>query len=188
MPPVTPATRPVKLSWEDFLTLPPDDKRHELIDGDHYVTPSPSRRHQTAVGNLYRILATPVRERRLGRLYVAPFDVVLSRHDVVEPDLLFLSTERLGRLTEANVQGAPDLVIEVVSPRTAAVDRGAKRRAYEKFGVGEYWLVEPEDGTVLVVRFGETPGGAEWRLGAGQAITSPLLPGLSIPVGEIFTD
>ena len=92
-----------KLTYDDFVLFPDDGKRHELIDGEHYVTPSPNRRHQAAVTNLTAILVSAVRERGLGRVFVAPFDVVFTRHDVVEPDLLFISAARSAVLTDANV-------------------------------------------------------------------------------------
>src|SRR5438067_10562284 len=99
-----------KLTYEDFLLLPEDDgKRHEIIDGEHYVTPSPNRGHQTIAGNLFFALQTYLRQNRVGRVYFAPFDVVLSNHDVVEPDLIYVSDERIEILTKQNIQGAPDL-------------------------------------------------------------------------------
>lgn len=180
--------RPVKLSYEDFVLLPDDGMRHELLDGEHVVTPSPSRRHQKTVMNLIRLLDSVVRSGRLGELYAAPFDVVLSRHDVVDPDLLFVSRQRLDRLTDANVQGAPDLVIEVLSPSTAARDEAIKRRIYDKFGVVEYWLVDPEARIVRIVRFGEESGGAERRLGPAEALDTTLLPGLRVVVADVFED
>ena len=184
-----------KLTYEDFVLFPDDGKRHELIDGEHYVTPASNRRHQVAVTNLTALLVLAVRERRLGRVFVAPFDVVFTRYDVVEPDLLFISAERSAVLTDANVQGAPDLVIEVLSPTSRRQDEVLKRDLYERGGVAEYWLVDPEAETVKVLR--RLEGDAEaarfdrpllLTLREGDALSTPLLPGLEIPLSAIFED
>lgn len=183
-----PDWRPVKLTWEDFIHFPDDGRRHELLDGEHVVTPSPNTAHQSTVGRIFLALSRWIEETGAGRVFVAPFDVVLSPTDVVEPDLLFLSKTRLDRLTAANVQGAPDLVVEVLSPGTAGRDRATKRRIYERFGVGEYWLVDPEEHTLLQVRFGETASGAERLLGEGDTVESRNLPALSLTVRDLFAD
>src|SRR5687768_12446077 len=184
-----------KLTYEDFVLFPDDGKRHELIDGEHFVTPSPNQRHQSAVMNLILALAPAVRERGLGRVFVAPFDVVFTRHDVVEPDLLYVSVERSAVLTDANVQGAPDLVIEVLSPSSRRQDEVLKRDLYERGGVAEYWIVDPEAETVKVFRRAE--GGAEasrfarpllLTLRDGDALATPLLPGLEVPLAAVFED
>jgi Uma2 family endonuclease len=184
-----------KLTYEDFVLFPDDGKRHELIDGEHFVTPSPNRRHQTVLVNLTGILLPIVRKRRLGHLYFAPFDVVFTRHDVVEPDLLFISAARSAVLTDANVQGAPDLVVEVLSPSSRRQDEVLKRDLYERGGVAEYWIVDPEAETVKVFRLAE--GEAEvsrfarpllLTLREGDALATPLLPGLEIPLSAVFED
>src|SRR5690349_2361162 len=107
--------RPRKLTYEDFLLFPEDGRLHELIDGEHFVTPAPSSKHQTASINLSYFFVDFLRRNRLGRVFPAPFDVVLSNVDVVEPDLVFFSKERVaGVLTPKNAQGAPDLAIEIL--------------------------------------------------------------------------
>src|SRR5262249_30441792 len=98
-----------KLTYEDYVLFPEDRQRHEILDGEHYVTPAPTWGHQASSGNLFMKLAPFVREHRLGKVYFAPVDVLLSKHDIVQPDLLFISNERMPILTEANAQGAPDL-------------------------------------------------------------------------------
>src|SRR5262245_12448180 len=109
----------VKLTYDDFLLFPDDGKRHELIDGEHYVTPSPNLKHQRVAGNLYGVIWTHLQSHPVGEVFIAPLDVVMSRHDVVEPDVFFVSNERGPKiLTEPNVQGSPDLVIEVASKST----------------------------------------------------------------------
>jgi Uma2 family endonuclease len=187
------------LTYEDFVLFPDDGKRHELIDGEHVVKPSPSTRHQLVLRNLDRALDRFVHERALGRVVFAPLDVVLSRHDVVEPDLLYISADRASILTAANVQGAPDLVVEVLSPSSRRQDEVLKRDLYERGGVAEYWIVDPESESVKVFRRateGEEAGSAAPRfarpllltLHDGDALATPLLPGLEIPLAVVFSD
>src|SRR6476646_1385833 len=98
----------VKLTYDDFVLLPDDGKRHELIDGEHYVTASPNLKHQVILGNLYMVIASWLEDQPDGRVYLSPFDVVFTQFDVVEPDLLFITASRLASvLTPNNVQGAP---------------------------------------------------------------------------------
>lgn len=177
-----------KLTYEDYLLFPEDGLRHEILDGEHYVTSAPSLWHQAASVNLTYFLAGFLRRNPLGRLYHAPCEVVLSEHDIVQPDLLFISKERLGILTKKNVQGAPDLVIEILSDNTSRRDKTLKRGIYERFGVLEYWLVDPQRQTVRICRrLGAAFVVAEdLSAAAADVLTTPLLPGLEIPVGEIF--
>ena len=181
-------TAPRKLTYDDLLALPDDGLRHELIDGEHYVAPAPNFRHQKVVVNFTLAVGNFVERHDLGVLLVAPFDVVFSPTDVVEPDLLFLSRERLGLATEQNIQGAPDLVIEILSPSTRKRDQGVKRQLYERMGVREYWLADPARETVTVYR----RAGQAFRLvaemsrDAAEVLTTPLLPGLEIPLARIF--
>lgn len=180
---------PLKLTYEDYLHLPEDGKRHELIDGDHYVTPAPFTRHQILLANLFRALDRWVDERALGRVLPAPVDVVLSEVDVVQPDLLFLAREHLERLTEANVQGPPDLVVEILSESTRRTDEITKRHLYERYGVPEYWIVDPVLEAVKVYR--GAPGeryarASELSREAGDVLSTPLLPDLTVPLEHIF--
>jgi Uma2 family endonuclease len=181
--------RDVKLTYDDFLLFPDDGKRHELIDGEHFVTPSPNTRHQAISGNLYGLLWTWLRGRGLGRLFYAPFDVVFSNFDVVEPDLLYVSKGRESQvLTTAHVRGAPNLVVEIGSPSTRQRDETIKRRLYERFGVDEYWVIDPELERIAIYR----PAGGSYERVADlwrereEQLTSPLFPGLTLALGDIF--
>ena len=183
-----PTTR-TKLTYEDFLELPEDGKRHEIIDGVHYVTASPVTRHQLIVGNLHFAIKAYLREHDLGEVFLSPLDVLFSDFDIVEPDLIYLSRARWSVLTEANLQGAPDLVVEILSPGTRGRDLGIKRKLYERCGVREYWIVDPEGETIEVLRHaGE--GGFErialLRREAEDTLSTPLLPGLEVRLAEIF--
>ena len=181
----------VKLTYDDYVHLPDDGLRHELIDGEHYVTPTPIRKHQAVCGNLFGMIWSYLREQPAGRVFTAPFDVILSNVDVVEPDLLFLTNARLAEVATAPwVRGAPSLVVEVGSPGTRKRDATIKRRLYERFGVDEYWLVDPELDTIDVYRHveGRYQRAAQLSLEAGDVLTTPLLPDLRLPLSTIFED
>jgi Uma2 family endonuclease len=181
----------VRLTYDDFVLFPDDGLRHELIDGEHYVTPSPNRKHQQVSMNLILLIGSWLDARPIGRLFHAPFDVVFSRFDVVEPDLLYLSRERAAEvLTAANVQGVPELVVEIGSPGTRRRDETVKRRLYERAGVTEYWVVDPELDAVRVhTRDGDGFGRPrELSAESSDILTTPLLPGLQIPLARIFRE
>ena len=188
---VNPASPGLKLTYDDYLLFPDDGKRHELIDGEHYVTPSPNTKHQRVSGNLHLVIATWLEDHAIGRIFYAPFDVVFSKFDVVEPDLLYLSNERMAEVvTPQHVRGAPNLVIEIGSPGTRQRDETIKKRLYEKSGVDEYWVVDPETDVVRVYRR-EDSGFARVRelsREAGDVLTTPLLSGLELPLSRIFRE
>ncbi|HKI04981.1 MAG TPA: Uma2 family endonuclease [Thermoanaerobaculia bacterium] len=179
---------PHKLTYEDYILFPEDGQRHEILDGEHYVTPAPTPDHQGVSSNLHLKLGPFVRERRLGVVLYAPLDVLLSEHDVTQPDLLFISNQRAGILTKTHLLGAPDLVIEILSNSTRRRDETLKRDLYERFGVLEYWLVDPLHRSVRVFLRSSKGFLPPLRLSAaaGDVLTTPLLPGLKIPVSEIF--
>ncbi len=182
-------SRPVKYTVEDYLLFPDDGKRHEVIDGEHYVTPSPNTKHQRIVRNLLYTLHSFATRHRLGEAFAAPYDVILSEVDVVEPDLLFVSAARAAIITEKNVQGQPDLVVEVISEGTRRTDEVVKRKRYEQFGIKEYWIVDPELETVKVYRMTEKGyvRTAELSNEAKDSLTTPLLPNLCLPLAELFS-
>ncbi len=178
-----------KLTYEDYFHFPDDGKRHEILDGEHCVTPSPTMDHQRLGGRLFLQLGHFVNAHRLGEVFYAPADVILSPHDIVQPDLFFISTARLGIITKANVQGAPDLAVEILSDSTRRRDETLKRQRYEQLGVLEYWILDGRRQAVWIFR--QTQGsefGAQTELtaAAGQVLTTPLLPGLEIALRDLF--
>jgi Uma2 family endonuclease len=179
-----------KLTYDDLLLFPDDGKRHELIDGDHYVSPSPNVRHQRVLMRLGFAIYNFVQEHRCGEVFFAPLDIVLSIHDVVEPDLLFVSAERAAIVGKANLRGAPELVAEVLSPSNRRYDEVLKRELYERAGIQEYWLVDPEADTVKVFRRDGERFGRPLLFSRhdSDALTSPLLPGLEIPLDVVLAD
>lgn len=185
---VSKPVRSARFTYEDYLFFPDDGKSHEILEGEHFMTPAPGIRHQIVVQNLSRIIGQHAYEHALGRILVAPVDVVLSEHDIVQPDLLFVSAANVSRLQEKHVRGAPDLVVEVLSAATRKVDERIKSKLYWKYGVLEYWIVDPELESVEVFRPGD--GGFERaaELGPDRAepLASPLFPGLQIPLAKLF--
>ncbi len=186
-----PASRGVKLTYQDYLLFPDDGKRHELIDGEHFVMPTPNRKHQAIAMNLGGMIWSYLQAHPVGRVFAAPFDVIFSDFDVVEPDLLYLSRERMAEIeTSPWVRGAPNLVVEILSESTRKRDETIKRRLYDRFGVTEYRVVDPELDTIKVYRrTGEQYARvAELALENGDRLTSPLLPDLDLPLSKIFED
>ena len=181
-------TQPVvKFTYEDYLTTP-EDERYELLDGDLIMVPAPNVKHQRVNAEIYTQLRHFIRDQGLGTLLYAPCDVVLSDTNIVQPDLLFVSREREHLLSSGeNVRGAPDLVIEILSPSTAAKDRGIKRELYGKYGVTEYWLVDPIAETVSIHRQRGGVLAATDIFGRGQTLRSPLLAGLELHLDDVFS-
>ncbi len=178
-------TRP--FTYADYCALD-DDTRHEVVDGELLVSPSPDERHQRFTGRLFTRLSVHVEEHGAGRVYVAPFDVILSETNVVQPDVLFVAQAQVAEvIQERGVFGAPDLVVEVLSPSTEARDRQGKLVAYQRAGVAEHWLVAGGDAPSIEVRrrkrgrlvLVET-------LGPGDVLTTPLLPGLRLDLAKLF--
>jgi Uma2 family endonuclease len=174
-----------RLNYEDYCLLPNNGKRYEIIDGELFVTPSPLWRHQNVLTNLLYYLVDFVKKHDLGKVYPAPFDVVFSQYDVVEPDILYVSKARASVTTEKNIQGAPDLVVEILSESTAKIDRTTKLKLYARYGVAEYWVVDPATCSAEIYR--PVPGGYELaaQLDSSQSLTSPLFPGFSLPLYKL---
>ncbi|MGH9361093.1 MAG: Uma2 family endonuclease [Thermoanaerobaculia bacterium] len=176
------------LTYDDLVALPDDGLRHELIDGEHFVSASPNTKHQRVSGNFYYVVRAFLHDHPRGEIFYAPYDVVFSPINVVVPDLLYVSHERSGVLTDRYAQSAPDLVIEILSPSTRGMDQVRKRDLYDRFGVGEYWIADPFRDAIRVYRRGA--GGlvlaAELSVAAGDLLTTPLLPGLEIQLTEVF--
>jgi Uma2 family endonuclease len=162
-----------------------------LIDGEHYVTPSPNTKHQTIVGTLHALIWTWLDTHPIGRLFPAPYDVVFSEFDVVEPDLLYLSNERAAQvLTPLHARGVPELVIEIASKGTRKRDETIKRRLYERAGVSEYWVVDPMIDVIRIYRREADRFARPIELSreAGDMLTTPLLPDLAMPLARIFRE
>ena len=182
-------TMPAQLTYEDYCLIPDDGQRHEIIDGAHHVSPAPFTRHQSILLKLASKLYAFVEQHAVGSIWLAPVDVVFSDQTVVQPDLLFISNDRKHFLTEKNVQGAPDLVIEILSNSTRRYDEITKRKVYERFGVAEYWIVDPELEAMKVYRRENNAYGPSVLLDIDHEdlLQTPLLPGFQLTLTELFS-
>jgi Uma2 family endonuclease len=172
-------------TYEDYLKIN-DDNQYELIGGELILVPAPKTNHQWISGELFGEIRNFVRKNNLGEVYDAPTDVVLSKTEKPQPDILFISANRLDIITEDNIKGAPDLIVEVLSLSTASRDKVKKSKMYYNHGVKEYWIVDPIAKAVQVF----TPGEKNWNLvesfDENDILLSPLLPGLEIQLKDIF--
>lgn len=181
-----------KLTVNELWALFPDEThvRHELIDGVHFVTPTPITRHQVLVSRLWYEIESYLRANpAIGQVFGVPLDCVLSAYDVVEPDIILITHDQLGILTEKNVQGAPALVIEVLSPSTRRRDLGLKRQLFDRAGVCEYWVVDGKLNRMEIHRRNATGILAltgELEAEAGDVLTTPILPGLELRLVPLF--
>lgn len=178
-------TRPKK-TVEDYLALP-DDVRAELIEGELYMTPTPSLRHQDVVGQVYVLLDTHARRKDRDRAFIAPLDVHLPSGDVVEPDVIYVKTANRSIL-DRWIHGVPDLLVEVILPSHPERDLFVKRHLYARNEVPEYWIVDPEAQAIQVLRLegaGYEPTGWFRR---DSTLISPSLQGLKLPLAEVFRD
>lgn len=175
-----------KVKYDDYLKLP-DEKRYEIFDGELFMVPSPDFYHQIVSGNIWHPLMGFVKDRQLGIVAYAPVDVVLSPEDVLQPDILFISMVRRHIITKRNVSGAPDLVIEILSPSTQERDRLVKRDLYSRYGVKEYWIVDPVGKMIEVVFQGDKGLKLFAVFSNDDVLTSPLIEGFTLPLAEVFT-
>ena len=181
------ATQTKLLTYDDYRNLPDDGNQYQLIGGQLIMSPSPTYSHQVISRNLFSALDPYVSEKKLGEIIYAPFDVVLSMRDVVQPDLMFIRAERSDIIAEKNVVEAPDLVVEILSEATKTIDRTSKKTLYEQNGVREYWIVDPIGKTIdqLILREGtfELAG----TFDSSQSLTSPTLEGFKLAVRTVFS-
>lgn len=175
----------IRFTYQDYLQLP-EDRRYEIVDGDLYMVPAPVPYHQQVSGRLEFALRKFVMEHDLGEVLHAPCDLLLSETDVVQPDIFYIAKTRLSIVKEANIQGAPDLVVEILSPATAQRDRGIKQKLYGRFGVPEYWLVDLAEKTVEVLSLKGAGYQRAGLYGPHDTLSSPILPGFHLPVQQIF--
>ena len=177
----------IRFTADDYKTLPETGPRYQLLDGDLiHMSPAPSIPHQEAVGFLFSRLLTCAVDGRLGRVIASPVDVHLSEHDVVQPDILFVSKERDDRIVHDGVHGAPDLIVEVLSPSTRDLDLGAKRILYARHGVIEYWVMDLDDQSLSIYRLDEDVTTPKLRLERDATLTSDVVPGFTLPLEELF--
>lgn len=173
-----------KLGYEDFARLPDDGKRYEVLDGELYVTPAPSPLHQRPSKRLQRRLEDYFEARGLGEVFNAPLDVILGPHDIVEPDLVIVGSP--AQVSSRGIEGAPLLVVEILSPSTRSRDRGVKLRRYAELGAAHYWIVDPDAATIECRRLAE----GQWQLLVKAAVPDTLRhpdwPELAIDLSDLW--
>ena len=175
----------VRLTYQDYAKTS-DDERYELIDGELIMSESPIIAHQDNRMELGNRMWIFVKTTDAGKVYTADTDVVLSDTDVVQPDIMFISKERQHIIGEKNIQGAPDLVIEILSPSTARRDWGVKRELYAKHGVKEYWIADPANKIVWVMQLTNGVLEIQQTCHPGDTIASSVLAGFAVAVNDIF--
>jgi len=174
-----------KYIYNDYAAMD-DDKRYELIEGELYMVPAPDFQHQTISRDLGVVLWEFVKENNLGTVLYAPFDVVLSETDVVQPDIIFVSKERMGLITEKNLRGTPDLVIEILSTSTKEMDKLVKKKLYMEYGIKEFGIVDTDKKAIEVMVLKETGFETSGIYFIDDKLISPLLKGFSLDLKEVF--
>jgi Uma2 family endonuclease len=174
------------LTIEDYRMLPETGPRYQLIEGDLYMSPAPNRYHQDISMNITLLLQAYLQKRRIGKLYCAPFDVYLNQINAHQPDIVFVSKANYSILTDAGAEGAPDFVVEILSPKTAFLDKKSKRRVYARSGVKELWLVDPDVKTISVYLLQQNADKPAATHSEEDTFTSSHFPGLKISAAKIF--
>ncbi|MGI8688191.1 MAG: Uma2 family endonuclease [Thermomicrobiales bacterium] len=179
-------SEPQPMTYDEYCLLPDDGKQYQVIEGELFVSPAPRTTHQRIIVQLMAILHAHVEAHNLGVVYVAPTDVLLSLTTVVQPDILFIRRENMAIITELNIQGPPDLCIEVLSPSTESVDRERKMAVYARYGVQEYWIINPMRQMVSVY----VRDGGLFTLKAeatgNDRVTSDVVTGFQMSAQSIF--
>lgn len=174
-----------KLTYEDYVLFPDDGLRHEIIDGEHYVSPAPNIYHQELSKRIEVQLYRHVDENGLGTVLHAPVDVELSETDIVEPDIIVIAEARRQKITTpTKVKGAPDLVIEILSESTGERDQTLKRDLYQRAGVAEYWIVDPEIREVTQQIL--VSGVYENRGRLSERVRCEVLPDITVDLSKVW--
>ncbi|HLR76985.1 MAG TPA: Uma2 family endonuclease [Balneolaceae bacterium] len=181
-------TKEKLVTYDDYLTLPDDGNRYEIIGGELYMSPSPSTIHQRISLKLSTHLNEYIGKKNLGEIFVAPLDVVLSMTDVVQPDLLFITNERSQIISKKNIIAAPDLIIEILSESTEAIDRNRKKKLYEKHKVKEYWIVAPDEKQLEQYILGGDCYQEKKVFKQSEILTSQVVSGFKFPLEKVFAN
>lgn len=177
---------PATWTYEDYAQLPDDGYRYEVFEGDLLMSPAPTTDHQDAVIRLSTLLFLWVKATGAGRVLTAPCDVVFAPAVVVQPDILFVAADRTHLIGPQNIAGAPDLVVEIVSPSDPDYDRVRKHELYARHGVREYWIVDPVSRTIEVFVLGPDGYGPALRSGSGETARSNVLVGFAAAVDDVM--
>jgi len=173
-------------TYEDYRELPNDGKTYQVIGGKLFMTPAPSTRHQDISGNLGFIIRRFVKEHSAGKVYNAPINVVFSSVNVVQPDIVFISRNRLRIIKEKAIFGAPDWIIEILSPSSDKIDIKLKKDLYEHFGVREYWIIYPDDEKLEVYLLKEGKFKLRGTFSKNETVEVNVIENLKVNLKEIF--
>jgi Uma2 family endonuclease len=171
-------------TYEEYYRLD-DDQRHEIIDGNLLMAPSPDMWHQSWVGDLYTVVRNQVQRHKLGKVFVAPFDVVLDSENTVQPDLIFVATANLDIIKPRAIFGTPDLLVELISPSSVRRDRYDKKELYARFGVKEYWIGDPANKSLEILSLKDGRYELHCAAEVQGKLTSLVLAGLEFDLTEI---
>ncbi len=173
-----------KLDYSDYVQIPSDGKRYELLEGELHVTPAPSPLHQRVSKRLQRMLEVYFEHTGLGEVFNAPIDVILTNQDVVQPDLVLVTNP--AQISSRGIEGPPLLFVEVLSPSTRGYDRTAKAQRYATLGVRHYWIVDPEDHQVECYRVREATYELVANAKGSSVLTHPDWPELHLPLADLW--
>ena len=171
---------------EDYRSVPEGGPRYELIEGQMIMAPAPNRLHQKISRNLQFLIMRYLEEHPIGAIYNAPFDVELNEFNVFQPDLVYVRLERASVFTDQGVTGAPDLVVEVLSPKTLKYDLGPKREVYARSGVSELWVIDPEARKLSIYYLQQDNQNPAYAVSEDAFWESALFPGLRLSLREVF--
>jgi len=175
-----------KYTYQDYLNTP-DDTRYELIEGELIMmTPAPTPQHQIISGKIEIILHNYIAENKIGVILHAPCDVVLDNENVFQPDIMLISKDKMHIIEEKNIQGAPELVIEIISESTAYHDMIKKKQLYARFGINEYWIIIPEESAIEIYCLKDSSYQLHKKYFLQDRFESPLLPSLQFSLTQIF--
>jgi len=176
----------IVLTYDDYCLLPNDRNRYEILDGDLSVTPAPRVNHQRISRRLLRFLDDHVLANNPGEIFAAPIDVILAPTTVVQADLIFIAHDRAHIITERAIEGAPTLVVEILSPTTQQTDRVTKAQLYAKYGVPQYWLIDPERKVLEAYELSGEQYKLVIRVQDAEVFTPAVFPGLSFQINELW--
>ena len=179
---------PVKLTYKDYVSLPDDGLRYEILDGELAVTPSPRTKHQLVSANLVVALATWVRSKKLGRIWHAPLDLILADTTIVVPDIIYVSKKRGAIVSERGLEAAPDLVIEILSRSTAQRDRGIKMQLYARYDVPRYWIVDASRHTLEIYALRDRDYERLAKYRDDDVVRTDVPAGFEIPLPELWSE
>jgi Uma2 family endonuclease len=176
----------IPFTYDEYCLLPDDGKRYEIVDGELYVSPAPSPFHQTVSRRLQYALMTQLEQPGIALVFDAPCDLLFEHKTVVQPDLIVLRRARKNLVTKRAIEGRPDLLVEILSPSNRDHDQSLKRTAYAKYGVPEYWIVDPDAGTVELLRLQPSGYALAQRFGRSETLRSPEFQEVAIALEPVF--